>query len=132
MQAFGKGRGVTVSTVSVPGNRSLAIFRGAYCLAAISDTAPGPTTSRTAIHSFALGYPFYRQTRSSSLFSGQPNTPARKFTQPTHPSIPARMASTNSTETPEWSAQRVRDTFLDYFKERDHTFGEPEILCNLI
>jgi alanyl-tRNA synthetase len=25
-----------------------------------------------------------------------------------------------------WGAQRVRDTFLEYFKERGHTFGE----CN--
>lgn len=24
----------------------------------------------------------------------------------------------------EWGATRVRDTFLDYFKERGHTFGE--------
>jgi alanyl-tRNA synthetase len=23
----------------------------------------------------------------------------------------------------EWGAQRVRDTFLEYFKERGHTFG---------
>ena len=34
-----------------------------------------------------------------------------------------RMASLTP-ETPEWNAQRVRDTFLDYFKtKRDHTFG---------
>jgi hypothetical protein len=26
-------------------------------------------------------------------------------------------------ETPEWGAVRVRQTFLDYFKERGHTFG---------
>ena len=25
---------------------------------------------------------------------------------------------------PEWAAARVRQTFLDYFKERGHTFGE--------
>lgn len=24
----------------------------------------------------------------------------------------------------EWGAVRVRDTFLNYFKERGHTFGE--------
>lgn len=34
-----------------------------------------------------------------------------------------RMASTASTEAPEWSAQRVRDTFLQFFEDRDHTFG---------
>jgi alanyl-tRNA synthetase len=27
----------------------------------------------------------------------------------------------------EWGAQRVRDTFLEYFKERGHTFGEFDI-----
>lgn len=37
---------------------------------------------------------------------------------------PSRMASTASTETPEWSAQRVRDTFLKYFEDRGHTFGK--------
>jgi alanyl-tRNA synthetase len=26
-------------------------------------------------------------------------------------------------EAPEWSAVRVRETFLDYFKQNDHTFG---------
>jgi hypothetical protein len=26
-------------------------------------------------------------------------------------------------EPPEWGAVRVRQTFLDYFKERGHTFG---------
>lgn len=31
------------------------------------------------------------------------------------------MAST-TTETPTWTAQRVRDTFLDFFKRKDHTF----------
>lgn len=32
------------------------------------------------------------------------------------------MAQNDST--PEWGAARVRSTFLDYFKERGHTFGE--------
>ena len=26
--------------------------------------------------------------------------------------------------TEQWSAVRVRDTFIDYFKEKGHTFGE--------
>jgi len=34
----------------------------------------------------------------------------------------ARMASDNGSG-PEWTAQRVRDTFLDYFKQNGHTFG---------
>lgn len=32
------------------------------------------------------------------------------------------MAQNDST--PEWGAARVRSTFLEYFKERGHTFGE--------
>jgi hypothetical protein len=41
-----------------------------------------------------------------------------------------RMASTTP-DTPEWSAQRVRDTFLEFFeKQKDHTFGR-SILCIL-
>ncbi|ERF71107.1 Alanine--tRNA ligase [Endocarpon pusillum Z07020] len=31
-------------------------------------------------------------------------------------------SSSTAAETPEWSAQRVRSTFLDYFKQRGHTF----------
>lgn len=33
-----------------------------------------------------------------------------------------RMAST-SAEGLKWPAKRVRETFLDFFKERNHTFG---------
>ena len=29
-----------------------------------------------------------------------------------------------SSNTSDWTAQRVRDTFLDYFKKNGHTFGE--------
>ncbi|KAF7511473.1 Alanine--tRNA ligase [Endocarpon pusillum] len=31
-------------------------------------------------------------------------------------------SSSTAAETPEWSAQRVRSTFFDYFKQRGHTF----------
>ena len=31
-------------------------------------------------------------------------------------------------QTPEWGAVRVRQTFLDYFKERGHTFGMLKLL----
>lgn len=34
----------------------------------------------------------------------------------------ARMASDNGSGS-EWTAHRVRDTFLDYFKQNGHTFG---------
>ena len=40
--------------------------------------------------------------------------------------ISFRMSST-SQYGPEWPASRVRETFLDFFKERGHTFGQREI-----
>jgi hypothetical protein len=36
------------------------------------------------------------------------------------------MASETVVEKHEWSAVRVRDTFLDYFKKNGHTFGKKE------
>lgn len=36
------------------------------------------------------------------------------------PSLLSRM----STTTPQWPAQRVRDTYLDFFKDKNHTFGK--------
>ena len=40
---------------------------------------------------------------------------------------PSTMAQNDTT--PEWAAARVRSTFLDYFKERGHTFGESRLHC---
>jgi hypothetical protein len=57
--------------------------------------------------------------------------PPRTFDSPRHfplllppptPSFFARMAS--DTSRPEWTAPRVRETFLEYFKQNGHTFGE--------
>ena len=39
-----------------------------------------------------------------------------------------RMAS----NTADWSAQRVRDTFLDYFKQNGHTFGTSSFHCRVV
>jgi alanyl-tRNA synthetase len=39
----------------------------------------------------------------------------------TKPPTLTRMASDNA---PEWTAPKVRETFLNYFKENGHTFGE--------
>ena len=50
--------------------------------------------------------------------------PLRPLQTPTLSTI-ARMASAQSG--PDWTAQRVRDTFLDYFKQNGHTFGAFEI-----
>ncbi|KAI9875815.1 MAG: Alanine--tRNA ligase, partial [Watsoniomyces obsoletus] len=35
---------------------------------------------------------------------------------------PVRMAPPASSDAPEWTAQKVRDTFLKYFEDRGHTF----------
>ena len=47
------------------------------------------------------------------------NTPQGQRQQGRH----FRMATT-ANEGEHWSAVRVRDTFLDYFKKNGHTFGE--------
>lgn len=39
-----------------------------------------------------------------------------------------RMASTTSVEE-QWTASRVRDTFLGYFKQHGHTFGMVNVTC---
>ena len=39
-----------------------------------------------------------------------------------------RMASTTSAEE-QWTASRVRDTFLGYFKQHGHTFGMVNFTC---
>jgi hypothetical protein len=36
----------------------------------------------------------------------------------------ATMASTTSSTTTEWPAVKVRDTFLKFFEDKQHTFGE--------
>lgn len=40
----------------------------------------------------------------------------------------ARMVSTASAEE-QWTASRVRDTFLGYFKQNGHTFGMVDFTC---
>lgn len=42
-----------------------------------------------------------------------------------------RMASTTSAEE-QWTASRVRDTFLSYFKQHGHTFGTVNFTCWMI
>ena len=65
-------------------------------------------------------------TTSNSLYSLsqlQPRARLRAIRLATPPpTTAARMASDTPTETPEWTAQRVRDTFLQFFEDRGHTF----------
>ena len=57
---------------------------------------------------------------STASYSGLTRTQQADPAQ-VHTKTAARMASTASPETPEWSAQRVRDTFLKFFEDRGHT-----------
>jgi hypothetical protein len=50
------------------------------------------------------------------------HTFAASFT--THTPLSARaQAATMANEQPQWAAAKVRQTFLDYFKDHGHTFG---------
>lgn len=67
-------------------------------------------TTKARVHrSYCLG-PDIRTLHTTGHISG----PYTKY-------IDVRMAST-TTDTPTWSAQKVRDTFLEYFKNKEHTF----------
>lgn len=60
---------------------------------------------------------------SSRLFHGWLHSPAHIHSKPQNNIVKiVRMASTISAEEP-WTASRVRDTFLGYFKQNGHTFG---------
>ena len=46
-----------------------------------------------------------------------------RFTTKTPPFAHAQAATMANDEQQQWAAAKVRQTFLDYFKERGHTFG---------
>lgn len=69
----------------------------------------GLLRGESALTHFCPRFPFSPPRLSHSLFP-RPLSP-----------ITSRMAS--ATSTPEWTAHRVRETFLDFFKEHGHTFG---------
>jgi hypothetical protein len=78
-------------------------------------------------HSIALPLPPHILRPSARRLPFNPQN-TRLFTRTRALSIPlhgnAQAANMSRTgETPEWGAVRVRQTFLDYFKERGHTFG---------
>jgi hypothetical protein len=66
---------------------------------------------------------FVNHGRSSRVFHGLPHLSAHIHGKP-HKSISkiVRMVSTASAEQ-QWTASRVRDTFLGYFEDNGHTFG---------
>lgn len=39
-----------------------------------------------------------------------------------------RAMASKAEKTSEWSAEKVRNTFLEYFKKHDHTFGNSTLL----
>src|SRR5690349_5778878 len=75
-------------------------------------------TTTTTLLRAALQRPSFTHIRSSSQF--RPTLlPFHRFYSSAHK--PAAMSLVH--EHHEWGAARVRQTFLDYFKEHGHTFG---------
>ena len=88
-----------------------------------------PTTRLMRIHRF-IKEGELALTHLSSPFRSQPRTFYHLHTPPLSNILPAKiitrpfsMASDNDLKL-EWTSKRVRDTFLQYFKENGHTFGK--------
>ena len=86
-----------------------------------------PTTLRAHYHLHSLSHGFGRPPHQLArrLFSRQsPQLPlTARFTTKTPPFAHAQAATMANDEQQQWAAAKVRQTFLDYFKERGHTFG---------
>ena len=120
MQARGSGRGAIVPTVTT----SLPNFWSAYSKAVGVRAALTHDRSGSLNRSPSLCRSLSRhsQPRSHNLLLRTARQ--AKFLQPLYPLTAVRMATTSSTEAPEWPAQKVRDTFLKFFEDRGHTFGK--------
>lgn len=71
--------------------------------------------------------PFHQQNYLRSL--RQP-TSTHISLLPTTTTTSLRMSSTTPESTSVWSAQKVRDTFLKYFEDKEHTFGKSALPQN--
>lgn len=130
MQVRGRGRGAIVPTVSNTVQFTGTVtpnFWCAYLVAASSRAAVTHAISRRNTPSFrpcrSLSTTSKPHIQRSILRTAQ----STNFLTARYPSISSRMASTLPSEAPEWSAQRVRETFLNYFTGNGHTFGK--FLC---
>lgn len=57
-------------------------------------------------------------------FHGLPFTSMKRNTSNKRHSRKESFMSSTTAREEQWTAQRVRETFLKYFKEKGHTFGE--------
>lgn len=88
-----------------------------------------PTTLRAHYHLHSLSHGYgrpphllARRLLSSSRQTSQlPHT--ARFTTQTPLFAHAQAATMANDEQQQWAAAKVRQTFLDYFKERGHSFG---------
>lgn len=72
---------------------------------------------------------FLTSGHSSRVFHGLLYFPPQTHGNPQKSIVQTvRMASTTSAEE-QWTASRVRDTFLGYFKQHGHTFGAVNFTC---
>lgn len=88
-----------------------------------------PTTLRAHYHLHSLSHGFGRPPHQLALARRllprqTPQLPlTARFTTKTPPFAHAQAATMANDEQQQWAAAKVRQTFLDYFKERGHTFG---------
>lgn len=87
-------------------------------LSALSHSQHHPRLPKSALSKRSLPTTtFCHRTLTTGPRSALRSTPVRRHTTST-------MASSTLDPTQQWTATKVRDTFLKYFEERGHTFGE--------
>lgn len=88
---------------------------------AVHRLVPGPSANRTysspAHFDFLVRSCCSRPPLLRVLSTAQRTAKVRQHTT-------VRMATTTAGATQQWTAPKVRDTFLQYFQDRGHTFGE--------
>lgn len=129
------------------GSRAAAakIWRGPASCLTVTPRAPRTIRISRLSHNLSHQPPFLqlqctRHTLPSSTLFRSCSTPLVEHLIPSPPTTaPAvrrphttKSTSTKMAPTREWTAEEVRDTFLKFFEERGHTFGESHVLqCDL-
>jgi hypothetical protein len=121
MHVCGSGRGRIGSVASAGCHfwRAAPTSSSPWSRAFLSHISATPhTTSKFSCRTI-LG-----QTSARTYATYPPTAQKRPLPQALRTVTAHRMASSASSEAPEWTAQKVRDTFLKYFEDRGHTFGK--------
>ena len=116
----GSARGGSVLWRSATTSRTVTILRSSYANKSHNFQNSQLHHSAPQTHKPTSNNPYSR----SQIHSPAGLRPIGLPTPLTAAARATRMASTAPTETPEWTAQRVRETFIKYFKDRGHTFGK--------